>query len=240
MQVQTLCTVVLALVISIGAHTMGYAETRSLTDAEQAQVEIERLEEQAFWESLKAGIARLEEQQKQLQEWLREGLVRLDQGQRQLQALHERIARLEVQPLPRGETPLPGQTSVTDEAHIQAHQPRKPVEQKPLASFPSPFAAPEAVSAPFPPVCSVQLQDKKAKLEQDGYSREAWFSHIFECEECCSPLLSDIMDVHTSHVVEQPHTIVFLIPMRINLRQNINRSSMHLCKTLKRHMTKYY
>ncbi|MDH3601977.1 MAG: OmpA family protein, partial [Candidatus Tectomicrobia bacterium] len=51
-------------------------------------------------------------------------------------------------------------------------------------------------------------EKEKAAFAQGGYSKESWLHHVFECEVCCAPLLKDVIEIHTSHVVEQPHGVI--------------------------------
>jgi hypothetical protein len=56
--------------------------------------------------------------------------------------------------------------------------------------------------------CITHLEEEKAAFAQDDYSKEAWLHHVFECKVCCAPLLKDVMEIHTSHVAEQPHEVL--------------------------------
>ena len=72
----------------------------------------------------------------------------------------------------------------------------------------SPLVPSDALAANVPPECLSHLQDEKAKFEQGDFSKEAWLHHIFACEQCCAPLLADVMDIHVEHVIDNRHLVV--------------------------------
>jgi hypothetical protein len=80
--------------------------------------------------------------------------------------------------------------------------------QEHIPSLRSPLVHSESLSGRLPSECMAHLEAEKAKLEQGGYSKQAWLHHIFECERCCAPLLADVMDMHVSHVIANPHLVV--------------------------------
>ena len=80
--------------------------------------------------------------------------------------------------------------------------------QEHLPSLQSPLVSSEYLSGRLPSECIDHLEEEKAKLEQGGYSKQAWLHHVFECEKCCAPLFADVMDMHVSHVIANPHLAV--------------------------------
>ncbi len=158
-------------------------------DPEQALAEDEQPEaDHPLLDALQEAIGRLEETQKQtLRAWLQKSTATaftINYTQTQAE-----IARLE------------GQHEQTLQEWIEARQ-------KQLTLFRSPFVSPKAVLDALPTECTAHPQEAKARLKQEGHNKEAWFHHVFECEACCAPLLQDITDIHTQHVIDLPHTIV--------------------------------
>jgi len=80
--------------------------------------------------------------------------------------------------------------------------------QEHIPSLQSPLVHTESLSGRLPPECMAHLEAEKAQLEQGGYSKQAWLHHIFECKMCCAPLLADVMDMHVSHVIANPHLVI--------------------------------
>ena len=80
--------------------------------------------------------------------------------------------------------------------------------EKHIPSLQSPLVSSESLSGRLPSECVAHLEEEKTKLEQDNYSKKAWLHHVFECEKCCAPLFADVMDIHVSHVVANPHLVV--------------------------------
>ena len=80
--------------------------------------------------------------------------------------------------------------------------------QRHIESYKSPLITADNVERELPSECIQHLREEKKKLKESGYSRELWLRHVFECEQCCAPLLADLMVMHVSIAVQQPHIIV--------------------------------
>jgi TRAP-type uncharacterized transport system substrate-binding protein len=80
--------------------------------------------------------------------------------------------------------------------------------QEHIPSLQSPLVHSEYLSGRLPSECIAHLEAEKAQLEQSGYSKQAWLQHVFMCEKCCAPLFADVMDMHVSYVIANPHLVV--------------------------------
>lgn len=56
--------------------------------------------------------------------------------------------------------------------------------------------------------CSERFQAAHRQFASEGFTKELWLQHVFECQECCAPILTDVMEQHVTHVAAQPHTVV--------------------------------
>jgi outer membrane protein OmpA-like peptidoglycan-associated protein len=214
-------TVFLAgLAIASGAQAQPLASTddEKTRPESQAAEERQHTEERLLW--LQTGMERLEGKQQWL-EWLQQGVTSL--------APEERAKLLNL--LRKGTAAEPAATpTVTAEPAAAPAEPVSPEQalatlnalkqeeaalrqwiesgQEHLPSFQSPFVTVEETSGTLPIECIAHLEQEKAAFVRGGYSKEAWFHHVFECEVCCAPLLQDVIDIHTSHVIEQPHDVL--------------------------------
>ena len=64
------------------------------------------------------------------------------------------------------------------------------------------------IKSELPEVCSEHIEQAHQQFSANGFSKDLWFQHVFECKECCGPILTDVMDEHVNLVVKQPHVVV--------------------------------
>ncbi|MDH3601118.1 MAG: OmpA family protein [Candidatus Tectomicrobia bacterium] len=201
MQTRKLYTMALLLLASVYAHSTVNAQqvepaansqppaaTPQLQEQQRHSEGSKRLQkdmepvdgEQSRLEWIKKSIESLEEQgKKQLQEWLQKDTVQ--DTLIEVEQVNDELQRL-------------NQEQEKIEKEMKA-------TQKSISLFQSSLA--DTASS-----CSDLLEEAKLKFTQENHSMEAWFYHVFECKECCAPLLVDIMDIHSSYVVEQPHVLI--------------------------------
>ncbi len=100
---------------------------------------------------------------------------------------------------------------------MQAEMARLEVEQKEIEKFlktdepvasQAPLGQHGSTASAMPEVCSERIEVAHRQFADQGFSKELWLRHVFECQECCAPILTDVMDQHVTHVVAQPHTVV--------------------------------
>jgi len=65
-----------------------------------------------------------------------------------------------------------------------------------------------SMTSELPAACAERLEVAHRQFADQGFSKELWLQHVFECQECCAPILNDVMDQHVALVVQQPHTVV--------------------------------
>ena len=112
------------------------------------------------------------------------------------------------QSAPAGADQLQKELDRLEQEQMETFQKWRQSGQEHIPSLQSPLVRSEALSGSLPAECIEHLEHEKAKLEQGGYSKEAWLHHVFECEKCCAPLFADVMDIHVSYVIANPHLVI--------------------------------
>jgi outer membrane protein OmpA-like peptidoglycan-associated protein len=65
-----------------------------------------------------------------------------------------------------------------------------------------------SLASELPTACAERLEVAHHQFADQGFSKKLWLQHVFECQECCAPILNDVMDQHVALAVQQPHTVV--------------------------------